>query len=127
MVAIKKQKEALAKTKEKGSDSGKKSNVLKRMWTALWCGSWYVTPMFFGAFYFMINCHIMGMLMYREAMNLYYKANKRRVNTGQYLLNWIVYWTFSFRLAPMCYLRREILTNSGFSKQDYPVLHEILY
>ena len=83
--------------------------------------------MFIGAFYFSINIHIVGMCMFREAMNLYYKENKRSVNTGQYLINWLIYWSFSFRLAPMFYLRKEILTNSGLSESEYPMLYEVLY
>jgi hypothetical protein len=42
-------------------------------------------------------------------------------------MNWLIYLTYTFHLAPMFYLRPEIVTNSGFPRKDYPLLHEIFY
>ena len=121
--------------KAKGADSGKKKNKLKRIVVGVFMGGFGLWPMYAGPLYYILVGHMIGYKCFSELTKLERNVvqedtqtwNKGLLGQGKLRrMQYAIYFLMLYCFLDV-WLRRSLLTNSGFGPDQYPLLHDVLY
>jgi len=122
--AIAKQKAQLSSVKKKGSDAGR-SSFYKRIIVAWFLLSQYLLPLHMGYQFHHVNMIFINFCIFDEFSHLVRDSKKQRAVSVA--LEWFIFMTFLFQYSARYTLTKTSLTESGYTKSEYPLLHNVLF